>query len=448
MAPAALAALVFIAHPTAFSAAAWLSDRFDLFTTAFGLATLIAVERFLEAPRPWRLALAVAAAFAALFSKETGFAIVAIAVLLVAWREPLRHAATPRSRIVAGVALAAALLLAAALRSLALRDAPQTLLLRDGLVATLARGTLNWLVALPDFLVARQGSLAAILAWGIALAALAALVVFSRARYDLFRGAPARAAAIGIALMAAAAVVQAPVLHVVALVPYEPDRFGFQTLAACRFYYVPLAGFALLLAAAGEALLRARLPGAVRRGAVALALLALVGLLASSRAVGREWSALTQANTGAYARASLAALKLVRPAPACKIYLLEMPADASRFRDVVDTAVKSALAPGDPFMACFIQSESVPWYHLVTRAGQPADPARPLEDIIVNGKVFAPLPVGNLVYHYLKIPERAEVIEDPRATFLAYENGRFADVTEEVRARRRAVRFKDTRPTF
>jgi hypothetical protein len=53
-----------------------------------------------------------------------------------------------------------------------------------------------------------------------------------------------------------------------------------------------------------------------------------------------------------------------------------------------------------------------------------------------------------LVYHYLKIPERAEVIDDPRATFLAYDNGRFADVTDEVRARRRAVRFKDTRPTF
>jgi len=42
--PAALAGLAFVAHVTTYSAAAWLSDRFDLFTLAFGLGALIAVQ--------------------------------------------------------------------------------------------------------------------------------------------------------------------------------------------------------------------------------------------------------------------------------------------------------------------------------------------------------------------------------------------------------------------
>lgn len=446
--PAALAALAFIAHPTAFSAAAWLSDRFDLFATAFGLAALIAVERCLEAPRPSRLALAVLAALAAMFSKETGFAIVAVSALLIAWRDPSRHAATARSRLALLIAIVASILLAAAIRWLVLRGAAQTTLLQDGLVATIAGGAMKWLRNLPGFLVARQGNLVAIMSWAIALAVLALMALSPWARVALVRGAPARAAALGIALMALAAAAQAPVLHAVEIVPYQPYRFGFQTLAACRFYYVPLAGFALLLAAAGEAIGRSVLPPAAKRGAVALAICALAGLVASSRSVGREWSALTQSSSGAYARAAVAALKLVHPAPACKIYLLGLPPGASRFRDVADTAVKSALAPGDPFMACFVQSESVPWYHLVARGGQPADPARPLEDIVVNGKPFPPLPVGNLAYHYLRVPDGPEVIDDPRATFLAYEDGRFVDVTNDVRLRRRAVRFVDTRPAI
>jgi hypothetical protein len=446
--PAALAALVFIAHPTAFSAAAWLSDRFDLFATAFGLLALIAVERCLEAPRPWRLALAVLAALAALFSKETGFAIVAVAALLIAWRDPSHHRAGTPSRFVVLVAVAASIAFAAAVRALVLRDAAQTTLLQDGLAATIAGGAMKWLRELPGFLVARQGNLAAILVWAIALAALGLMALSPWARPALLRAGPARAAAIGIALMAAAAAAQAPVLNAVEIVPYQPYRFGFQTLAACRFYYVPLAGFALLLAALGEAVMRSVLPPAVKRGAVALALCALAALLASSRTIGREWAALTQASSGAYARAAVAALKLVRPAPACKIYLLDLPPGASRFRDVADTAVKSALAPGDPFMACFIQSESVPWYHLVERRGQSADAASPLENIVVNGKAYPPLPVGNLAYHYLRIPDRAEVLDDPRATFLAYENGRFVDVTQDVRSRRREVRFVDTRPAI
>jgi hypothetical protein len=448
--PAALAALAFIAHPSTFSAAAWLSDRFDLFATAFGLLALIAVERFLEVPRPSRLALIAFAALASLFSKETGFALVGTAVVLVAWRDPSRHEAEARGRILALGVIAGSMLLAAAIRWLVLRDAAQSTLLQGGLVSTLASGSWKWLQELPRFIVVTKGNVVAIGAWCAILAVTLASILTPSARRTFFGEDPLRTAAVGIALMAAAAAAQSPVVNAIVVAPHSPDVFDFASLAASRFYYAPLAGLALVLAAAGEAIARSQLPSGWKQFTVAVALCSLAGLMASSRTIGREWSAFTQASTGGFTRASAAAIASARLAPGCKVYLLETPAAARHFRDVADTAVKSTLAPGHPAMSCFIQSESAPWYHLVARqrgSGDFADPS-PMENILVNGKPYPPLPVGNLAYHYLRIPDRAEVIDDPRATFLAYQSGRFVDVTAQVRSRERVVRFLDTRPAI
>jgi hypothetical protein len=102
------------------------------------------------------------------------------------------------------------------------------------------------------------------------------------------------------------------------------------------------------------------------------------------------------------------------------------------------------LPRGHPALACYVLSESAPWYNLVARAA--GHDAAPLEDIRVNGKPYPPLDVGNLTYHYLVIRERPEVIDDPQAAFLAWNGRGYDDVTAQVRERRRAVRFEDRRP--
>ena len=49
-------------------------------------------------------------------------------------------------------------------------------------------------------------------------------------------------------------------------------------------------------------------------------------------------------------------------------------------------------------------------------------------------------------FYFLNVPDNDAVRADPAATFLAWDNGRFVDVTADVRARRREVKFFDNRP--
>jgi hypothetical protein len=105
-----------------------------------------------------------------------------------------------------------------------------------------------------------------------------------------------------------------------------------------------------------------------------------------------------------------------------------------------------SLPKGHPALGCFFLSEHAPWYNLVASAGLPPGAEKPLETILVGARPFAPLAVANLTYYYLRIPDSPGIVDDPRASFLAYENGKFIDVTGDVRSRSRAVRFYDNRP--
>lgn len=444
--PAALAALAFIAHPTAFSAAAWLSVRFDLCALAFGLAALIAAERYLEAPSAARLGAAAAALLASLLSKEIGFAIAAIAMVAAAWPDPARHGAPVRERRILLATLAGCTIAVLALRWVVLRHAAEAVYLRDGLLATLWGGFSSWAAALPGFLVVRQGNLAGIAAWGASLFLLLAFALAPRTRIALDRGL-VRCGALGLGLMAVAAAAQAPVANASTIAPYVRDQFEFLTLTVSRLYYVPLAGFAIFCAAVGEAIARAAWPVLAKRAVAAALIVAIAGLIASSRTIGREAAAFTEATGGVFLRAALPTLRArISDSPGCKLYLLGTPPEAVHFRNFVQAAVMQALPRNHPLLACFILSENAPWYNLVASAGLPPQPQRPLETILVGGRPFAPLAVGNLTYYFLRIPDAPAVLEDPRAAFLAYREGRFEDVTEDVRARRRAVRFVDNRP--
>lgn len=444
--PALAAAAMFAIHPTAFAAAAWLSDRFDLFATAFGLAMLIAIERYLAAPTRGAWIAAVAASFACVASKEIGFAFLAVAAMALAWT-PDGTTASQRQRSILLAAIATSALLMLMWRNAALRAAPEGRFLAEGIVATLAGGVANWTVRLPGFLVVRHGHGLAEAAWMAALGACVALPFIAPVCRELRRRDVIRCAAMGLAIMALCAAAQSPVTNVAAPNPFNGGPFEFSSLSSSRLYYVPLAGFALVIAALLEAASRAPAFRARALVAAILGVAAFAGLLASSRAIGREWSTYTRERSDVYVTAAVDAVLASGAKPGCFIYLLGTPDSARHFRDVTDTAVKRALPRGHPASSCFVQSEHAPWNHLVVQPPAGDVSPAPLEVIRVNGKPFEPLRVANLTQYYLLIPASDAVVDDPRAMFFNYEGGRFVDATARVRDRSLKVRFYDDRPS-
>lgn len=442
---AALVALGFIAHPASISTASWLSDRFDLLAIFFGLAALLAFERHLERPTLTSLVAAAAALLASILCKEIGFAIAVVGLVAVAWMDGRRHTASRAWRWTLVVAIAFAVLAALVMRTLALRPVPDTEGLPKILLGMLVTGTGKWSLALPSFLFVQEGRVVSFVAWALTATMLVVLAALPRSRAAVAGGGLLRMAALGLALMLLGAAVQAPTLSNLPLLTFSREGFNPGAVVTARFYYLPLAGFALLVAALAEAAMRSQRPRAVTWVFMALTACTLVGFLATSRAIARQWAHFT-AEHGVHAQAAIEAVAaLTRLAPGCKIYLLDTPAGANHFRDMADTGVKKSLPRGHPALGCFIQAEHAPWYHLLARANLPPDAERPFEIIEAGGRPYPPLPLGNLVYYFVRIVPGDAVLDDPRATFLSYRDGRFVDVTAEVRARKRVPRFFDRR---
>ena len=441
---AVLAALAFVAHPTTFQAAAWLCIRFDLFAVTFGLAGLIAVERYLAAPSGASFAAAVGCIAASIFSKETGFGMAAVAVLAIGWPGGV---ASRKSRLALAAAIVAVVVVGLGVRPFVLRHSPETEALLGQGVTLILRGTWKWIEGAPGFFVVHRGGVAAIAAWIAAVALLAAAFVYAAATKRLGRPGLAKGAFLALAILASSVIAPATIVGQIPLPSHRQGDFDVGALLSSRFYYMPWAAVAMLLAAAGEALRSGTVPRGVRLAVGFSFALAIVGLVATSRNVGRDFAAHTESQVGLYERAALASLAtLPAPAPGCKVYLLDIPERAFHFREMADTAVKQFLPRGDARLACFIQAEHAPWYHLVADGHLPARAYEPLEIIAMGGKPFPPLRLGNLTYYYLRIPDSEAVRSDPNATFLAFENGRFRDVTAEVRAGTRKPKFFDNRP--
>jgi hypothetical protein len=443
---AALGALLFACHPTPFAATAWLSDRFDLFSTLFGLCTLVAVARFRARPRALTATAAVVAMLASLFSKEIGYVFVVAALLLLAWPALPGDPATRRQRAPLAAAIACCAIVGLVARFAPLRLVQQDALLQAGIFSTVVTGTWAWIASLPGFLFVRHGSMVAYAAWIVAAAGGVALALAPDARRRLLGGGPARAAACGIVIMLSAAALQSPVEAAMELTPFIFGHFNYASLAGSRLYYVPLAGFAMIAAALADAVVAA----SSRRVHAAFATLAVIGLaalVATGRAIGSDWAVYTSERAD-FADAAVDAIAPRRDlAPGCKIYLLGVPVRGLEFVITSDAAVKQSLPRGHPAIGCFIQTERSPWYNLVATRALPPGAERPLQTVMVQGRAFPPLRVANLAYYYLEVPDSPEVIDDPRALFLGYEGMRFVDVTREVRERRRALQFRQVRPS-
>jgi hypothetical protein len=449
---AAISAIAFAVHPTPVSATAWLSDRFDLFAALFGLVSLIGVQRLLTRGSTAWAAGAVVAAFAAMLSKETGFAFPVIGLLMLAWVEPRDAAAPAKARFRLGIALVATALAALALRTMALRSGGDALFFGGGLLAALANGTLKWLRFLPDFVVAEAGSVAAVCVWLAALMILlvAALQAAWRGAYD--RGL-ARTVVIGLALMLLVALAQSPVVGASGIFAYHlagrPEgSVLFDWVVSNRYYYLSLAGFFLVLGALAEGVRHSIIARGVRRAAVAssvVAAVAIVALLTGARAAGRDWSRFTRTQDAALIAAGIEAFGGSHKWPAgCKIFLLGTPAYSKNYLYGADTIVKYALPRGHSLMGCLVQTEVAPWFHIAEH--RKLGSVEPLEVITSRGRPYPPLQVGNLAIYYLRIPDSDAVRQDLSSRFFEFDGQRFVEVTEAVRDGRRPVRFYDNRP--
>jgi hypothetical protein len=435
--PAVLAAVVFVAHTTAVAAASWLSVRFDVMSLGFGLAALIA----LHARRPVALALLT---LACVLSKETGYAIAGTAFLAALW--PVRGTGR-REAITMAAIIGACIAAGLAFRFLVLRSAVVATFLPAGTLATLWAGFNNWLGELTGYLVVSQGPKSVPWLWITALASLAAVLLVPSVLAALRNRDLVRTSLIGLAIAIMAGIAQGPVANVTDMRAFEyAAAFDFRPVTVSRLYYVPLAGLCIVGAALGEALARS----GVRRWAKGLVVAAMVvasmGLVAQSRYVGRQVASFTRATGPVYLDA---ALDVVRPrtsaAPGCKIYFLDTGEKGIYFRMFLQPALLQALPREHAATRCFFLSEHAPWYNLMQAEGLPENPQRPLATMTVGGQPFPPLRLGNLVYYFLVIPDVPAVVDDPTASFFAWQDNRFVDVTEEVRARRRVVHFINNR---
>jgi hypothetical protein len=435
--PSVLAGVVFVAHTTAVAAASWLSVRFDVMSLGFGLAALIA----LHARRPVALALLT---LACVLSKETGYAIAGTAFLAALWpvgrsdrRSAFTMAAIVGACIVAGLAF----------RFLVLRSAVVATFLPAGTVAALWAGFNNWLGELGGYLVVSQGPRSAPGLWMAAIAALAALLLVPSVWPALRNRQLVRTLLIGISIALMAGIAQGPVSNATDMRAFEyGSAFDFRPVTVSRLYYVPLAGLCIAAAALGEAIARSPLKAWAKRGVVAAMVVAAVGLVAQSRYVGREVASFTRATGPVFLDA---ALDVVRPrtsaSAGCKIYFLDTGERGMYFRMFLQPALMQALPRQHAATRCFFLSEHAPWYNLMQAEGLPDHPERPLKMMTVGGQPFPPLRLGNLIYYFLVIPDEPAVAADPAATFFAWKDNRFIDVTPEVRSRQRLVHFINNR---
>jgi len=447
---AAFAAVFFVVHPTTFSAAAWLSDRFDLVALLFGLVALIMLDAFLEGRRRVALAAALGSLVLALLSKEIAYAMVPTGFAMAAkhWCCGM-DTGSRRRALAAMLGILACTAICLCVRVLILRPVAATMFLDRG-IASLWNGFIKFFRYLPGFIVVRHGGLSAMFAQCMLVIVPVALVAGAR-RLELRALVPAASCAgAGVLLIVGCAAAQAPVTHASPLQPYAPSVFRFISLADSRFYYVAFAGVALVGAAAGEALLRITASHRMARAALAAAItIAAIGMTAQSRGIAREWSAFVNGGDAPLLAAAVQAVRSLPAAtPGCKIFLLDLPDPDDSLESMLDVAVKQALPRGDPRAACFIQSEHSPWYYLLEATQLPPGAESPLNEILFAGKPYPPLRVANLEYYYLKAVNTPAIIAAPDASFYAWNGQRFANVTALVRSGKRIVKFYDNRRPF
>lgn len=378
----AVAGLLFACLPAATGTAMWMSDRFDPVSLCFGLLALLAFERAMRAGRGW-LAAGVLLLLA-LTAKETGFAVAAAMLALLA-----RHAWTARQRpwlagaavlvpVVAALALHAAIVVSVE----ASLDASQS-------PAVFARGVAYWWRWFPLALFGFRAPPAGLWALLAAMALLGVVGVIAALR----RGDEPvlRLAIAGAVLMGVPPLLQWPVTSFVLA-----GREGLAFPTNLRFYYLAMAGVALLWGAGFAGLRHLRLRWPLLAGTAALA----VHGFATAHSIADSWARQTRQDSRHLAIG--AALGQRDFSPGCVIRL-HVADPAPLFNSYADAIVKAAAPRGADVLGCVVFAEGAPYVSITSRSpcsdsSWPGLAVRSVRDMRLEA------PFGNLCMYSFEAP--------------------------------------------
>jgi hypothetical protein len=241
--PAAIVAVLFVAHPAAFAASAWIADRFDLLALAFSLLSMLATLRLRSRFSAGNALLVAAALLAAMLSKESGFAAPGRlrAVVLPAGRGWIARGA-PGAPGCAGIHRRPG----TGRARLAIDRDPRRGR-RDVLQGWRRGGIHGRFLALahaPSAILLRElrqpggGD-----RLGRALVAASALLI-PRAAHSALHRAPAwQVILLGVVFATLTALAQAPVVKATRVALFVQEGLAFDAIGSCRFFYLPLAGW-------------------------------------------------------------------------------------------------------------------------------------------------------------------------------------------------------------
>lgn len=390
--PGLVAGFVFACQPIGVGTAIWLSDRFDPLALCFGLAALLAGERALRRGRG--ATLVAVCLLPALLSKEVAYAVAAalyLRVFLHAWLGRAR-----RYDIVVATTAAVAL-------ALILRVASDTGTQASGTqigLGDFVAGWLAWWRGLPRALFGFAPTLSDIQVL-FAVVCVAPLMAASIVAWQTRNDAATRCIAIGLVLLAAPSVLQAPIVRVAmasdaGLVPMN-----------LRFYY---------LAAAGIALIATGIWLAYRHRAARIVLLVLLGVpllpvgLTLSRDVAAAWTA-TYATDGARITRMASALAQHEFTPGCRIELA-MPDYSDDVRTHIDLMAKGVAPRGSSLLGCAVFAGRPVFVTLADERRCSATAWPGLRIAVVNGQDSVPQPLadryGNLCTLQFVEPDHAQ----------------------------------------
>ncbi len=419
-----LLALAFTLHPVSIGTTAWLSDRFDLLAALFGLLALRAAMLHAGSRRTGAGIVALVWLALALLSKEVAYAF-ALA-LFVSWT--VGNGGGWRERRCWLLALVVLVFVCAALRGFVLADAGAVKLFKHrSLVETFALGMRGWF----------HGSLAHLGYWerlgewkhvtlaiGLVMLAAASLCAVPMA----WHRARVRLVLVGAVLFVVPALLQLPHLAVADL-RVGPTSDVALLVINSRHFYVSAIGLVLLLAGVLMPIVSER-PG-FRIGAVAaMALLTVSWVGAAQRlAVQHRDETRQQGEQVAAANAAIARADLPQP---CRIFLLGT--DDWTFHWISDEAIKGTIADADfaRVSACLIQTEQVPWHHIVPRGSIDVSRIAPLALARGLESVESRLRLGSAETLALTFKAGIDARDVRDALFLVWRDGQFVDAGGEI----------------
>ena len=428
-----LCTVSFALHPAVIGTALWWSARSDPLATLFILLALNAAFSYRERRGAGALIGTLAAALAAMLSKEIGLvAIAAVSLIWLrwAWLEPAHRASALR---------AVALSWLCALTYLGWRWAVLGTLSSGVTVAipmasAIAQGLMNWLQQAPGYLTfwlrmnVPQLFLLSIAIVGATTATVATLVQHHsqlewRRHVDL--------AICGLCLLLLPALFQAPIAALAS--PLSRDGSAIETAIQSRLYYLGIAGAMAALAAVLAAFWK--VSATKLRVIFALSLgLAAFTFANVSRDLAQSFARRSKEISGLARHAVEAVARLDLPQSRCHVMFLDVepPPDWSIYVSM-DSIIKALTPDIDRVKHCWFHSNYEATVYLQPAPVSLAD-AEPYRQFESNGVSVPWRTIGDLVIAYLRPPENIDTTDLARMKFLRYRDNYFDDVSADEAA--------------